>query len=725
MTSTNSVPLDRRSTLLLAGALACACAPDAGSGDGSDPTGKSGGASTGAGDPTEGGSGGTTGAPATALVVGAIAPAIVDPIGGSRVVLTGSGFTDATGVTIGGVPATGVVIVSDTELRAVSEAVTAGPGLDVAVTRGAETAILAGAVEAWSPAELPGSRLFDAAFGVAGADTESRYEWAKLTDVLAPDWRLRDGNTTTWLPTTGKFWMVGGWNGNPVPEGFSDVPPDTYPPRNTTNEVWSSVDGASWTLELAHDHPQWERRHGHSTVLWRDKLWMLGGDHHQGKYNHDVVASADGVSWTVERADPPWQPRALQIAGVYDDQLWMVGGQDLAGPEESFVYHNDVWRSPDGVTWTQVVGDAPASATRWAGRSMVSQLVEFKGRMWLVGGGTYTEGLPRTYFADVWSTTDGAVWTQHAPPPWQGVIWHDVTVFDGRMWILFGGNNSGNLNQIWYTDDGELWTELPPAQNPTPTSHAQGVAVGPDSLLYAGGNYTFEYTTRSTWRLKASRGVAVEQWTERGTDARVVSASAPERRPVLDADAFGPGIAGLQFDGYATRLDLPASELQPDGRSIFWVGRAPWTPLPDGWETPPVVNPLATVVGDNDETQACAVGLADGGLLYTSAGSEGWQYVHVGSGLAEYVGQVHFAGVVHDAGGLAQGWIGGAAIGEPTDVGYSSYHGWSRIGAGGYGPIEASGFTGSLGAVVLLPYAADAAEIARMHAWAQGRFGAP
>lgn len=709
--------------------LACTPAPEGDDGDaghevGGDFTSSSGGGSTGA-DVTTASAEPTTGEAPVALVVESIAPAIVDPIGGSRVVLAGSGFTGVTGVTIGGAAATELVIVSDTELRAVSGAVEVGAGLDVVVARGADVGLLAGAVEAWSPAELAGARLFDAAVGVAGAETASRYEWAKLTDEIAPDWRIRDGNTTTWLPATNKFWMVGGWNGDPVPEGFSDVPEDTYPPRNTTNEVWSSPDGVAWTLELPHDHPQWERRHGHSTVLWRDRLWMIGGDHHQGKYNHDVVSGADGVNWQVEVVDPPWQPRALQFSGVYDDRLWMAGGQDLVGPEEDYVYHNDVWSSVDGVNWVQVVGDAPASATRWAGRSMVSQLVEFKGRMWLVGGATYTEALPRTYYADVWSTTDGATWTEHTAPGWQGVAWHDVAVFDGRMWILFGGNGSGNLNQIWYTDDGEVWTELPADQNPTPTSHAQGVAVGPDFLLYAGGNYTFEYSTRSTWRLKAYRGVAVEQWTDRGADAIVVSASEPGRRPVAVPDAFGAGIPGLQFDGNATRLDLPVTELQPEGRSIFWVGRAPWTPSPDQWDTPPLVNPLATVVGDNDDTQSCAAGLAEGGLLYTSAGVEGWQALRAGSGLSNHVGEVHFAGIAHEGGGIVRGWIGAEEVGAPEDVGYSQYHGWSRIGAGGYAPIAASGFSGSLGAVVILPYAAEPDEVARMHAWAQGRFGVP
>lgn len=665
----------------------------------------------------------STGEPA-ALELAGLHPTIVDPIGGSHLTLTGSGFTGATAVTIGGAPVSQLDVRSDTELRVVSGAVASASGLDVIVRRGADEAVLAAAVDAWSPAEIAGARVFDAALGVTGDEPTRTYEWARVSESIAPDWRIRDGNTTTWLPATGKFWMVGGWNGNPVPDGFDDAPMDTYPPHNTTNEVWSSPDGATWTQELPHDHPQWERRHAHSTVLWRDRLWMIGGDHHQGKYNHDVVSSGDGVTWQIENPDPPWQPRALAISGAYADQLWMVGGQDLAGAEEDYVYHNDVWRSDDGITWQNVVPDAPASATRWGARSMVSQLLEFKGRMWLLGGATYTEGLPRTYYQDVWSTTDGVTWTEHAAPPWQAVTWHSTAVFDDRMWTMFGANDMGNHNQVWYSDDGESWTEIPLDRNPTPTSHAQGIAVGPDFLLYAGGNYTLEYTTKSTWRLKAWRGVAVESWTDRGTDALTVAALAPERRPVLDPNALGVGIPGVQFDGGLHQLELPASEPQPDGRSVFWVGRAPWTPAPPDWDAPPTINPLATIVGDDDEHQACAVGLGDGMLYYTSAGMQGWQSFRHDADLAQDVGHVRFAGITHAADGTARGFVDGAPVGDPQDLGYSASHGWRRI-SGGLGAPENTGFTGSLGAVIIVPAVLDDSAVARVHAWAQGRFLAP
>jgi len=595
--------------------------------------------------------------------------------------------------------------------------------------RGIEQATLASAVEAWSPAEISGARVFDAAVGISGSEAASSYEWQRLVTTIAPDWIQRDGNTLTYLPATGRFWMVAGWNGYPPPDGFDYVDPALgLVPHATTNEVWSSGDGLRWRKDLADDHPGFDRRHGHATLMWRDKLWMIGGDWWRQEYNHDVVSSPDGVNWTVEVAQTPWPDRAVLVAGVYDDKLWVVGGQTLDGPREDFVYHNDVWSSADGVNWLQVAADAPASATRWSGRGSVNELVEFNGRMWLVGGARYRDdAVGSSFFAEVWSTTDGVTWTQHTAPPWQGRIWPDVRVWDGKLWLLFGHDNFANLNDTWFTEDGETWTAFAADRNVHPGSHAQGVAVADDFLLYAGGSYsyglgpTIRDTDKSVWRLKAFRGTLVDAWTDRGLDAVTVAASG-SARPLLDPNALGTGIAGVQFDGSSSVLELAAKELQPGGRSVFWVGRAPWMPSPLDWDTPPVLNPLWAVVGDGDE-QYCAAGLADGGLFYTSSSpTAGWVTGATGNGLQQNAGEVRFVGFTHDASGTLQGWIDGVPAGNPTDLGYTPYHGWSRIGAGGYVPIASSAYPGTLGAVIVLPAAADAATVERMHIWAQGRF---
>lgn len=674
-------------------------------------------------------------------------PAVADPLGGSRLRLTGVGFltpSPVDRVTLGGAEVTALTVLSDTTLEVRSPALAPADAVDLVVYRGDSQASLP--VEVWSPAQLDGARLFDAGTGVVTEGAATSYEWQRLTDEIAPDWRVRDGNTVTWLPATERFWMVGGWN--PYPEvdgGFDSV---------TTDEVWSSPDGIAWTAELEHQNGAFEPRHSHNTVLWDERLWMVGGDTWQGYlegvpyYNHDVVSSADGASWTVElgpgaAAEPPWSERALQTIGVYDDRLWMVGGQDLLGDPADYTYHNDVWVTDDGVSWTEVAPDGPGSETRWAGCGVLDGLVEFRGELWLVGCARYNETTGATMSHEVWSTTDGISWTLHAEPPWVGKIWPNVVVWDDKLWILFGytygdpanGWNAGNANEAWFSADGETWSSLPPDM-PVPGSHAQGVGVHDDFLLLAGGNYGFGFGAGedpSSWRLVPFRGEAVRSWTDRGTDALTLSAESDDARPVRIEDAFGDGAPGLQFDGSRSVLTLadPAGDLQADGRSVFWVARAPHLPSPWAWED--LYAPVGTVVGGlaPNGLPVASVGYTDGALVLRNlndAPGEWGEAVYsrftAGSGLQDGPGEAHFAGVTHAVDGGVAGWIGGA-LAEEGEADYGTPRAWSAIGGSMedayYGPNTR--FGGSLGAVIVLPEAADASTVAHMYQWARGRFG--
>jgi len=345
---------------------------------------------------------------------------------------------------------------------------------------------------------------------------------------------------------------------------------------------------------------------------------------------------------------------------------------------------------------------------------------------------------------EVWSTTDGATWTSHAEPPWAGKIWQNVVVWDEKLWILFGytygdpanGWSAGNANEAWFSEDGETWTSLPPDM-PVPGSHAQGVGVTDDFLLLAGGNYTFGFgagVDPSSWRLVAFHGAAVRTWTDRGAGALTVSAESDDARPVRVDDAFGEGAPGLQFDGSRSVLSLadPAGDLQADGRSVFWVARAPWLPSPWGWED--TYAPVATVVGGPVATglPVASVGYTEGELVLRNlddAPGEWGEAVYsrfaAGSGLQEGPGEIRLAGVTHAPDGVVAGWIDGVLAGEGF-ADYGTPRAWTSIGGGledaYYGPNTR--FAGTLGAVIVLPSVVDPTTVARMHQWARGRYGA-
>jgi hypothetical protein len=69
----------------------------------------------------------------TVPVVSGVSPSVGPLAGGTSVTISGSGFTGATAVDFGGVPAASFSVVSDSEVTAVSPAQSAGP-VDVTVT---------------------------------------------------------------------------------------------------------------------------------------------------------------------------------------------------------------------------------------------------------------------------------------------------------------------------------------------------------------------------------------------------------------------------------------------------------------------------------------------------------------------------------------------------------------------------------------------------------------
>ena len=164
------------------------------------------------------------------------------------------------------------------------------------------------------------------------------------------------------------MWFLGGWN-----------PGDKkHFPRICNNEVWSSADGATWTLVKPNTFldrtfdptKDWEGRHTAGYVVHKDKMWIVGGDVNQGHYHSDVWNSADGKTWTLVNAGKPvpWGPRALHYTVAFKDKIWVMGGQTIPQfAQADEVFYRDVWNSTDGVTWEQVTPKEPY----WSQRGMI------------------------------------------------------------------------------------------------------------------------------------------------------------------------------------------------------------------------------------------------------------------------------------------------------------------------------------------------------------------
>lgn len=322
-----------------------------------------------------------------------------------------------------------------------------------------------------------------------------KYEWELIT--LKAPFAARDGAGS--LSFNGQMWLLGGWNPRTADRVFF--------PRICNNEVWSSPDGAAWKLEKPNTFlddsfdrtSDWEGRHTAGYAVYRNRLWIIGGDCNQGHYQNDVWNSADGKTWTfVNRGhDVPWGPRALHYTVVHDDKIWVIGGQTMPGfaPSDE-AFYRDLWTTADGIQWQRIVPEEPC----WSARGMIGGSAVMGGRIWVLGGGRYDTPSTKTreFYNDVWSSADGVHWQLHtASPPWHPRQYHDVAVWDHRLWVLEGYHqNGGNRNDVWFSEDGELWFEL--ENTPWKPRHAASVFVHNGNLLMVAGNNM----EPDVWRLR-------------------------------------------------------------------------------------------------------------------------------------------------------------------------------------------------------------------------------
>lgn len=238
------------------------------------------------------------------------------------------------------------------------------------------------------------------------------------------------------LSFAGKMWVMGGWfNGR-------------LPGHEAGRQVWSSTDGEQWTQVV--ESAPWSARCAATLVEHRGRMWLLGGIENyyfgnEQSLRNDVWSSADGASWTLERAEAPWPARAYHQSVTHRGRIFVLGGGNYVPLHSA---HNDVWSSEDGVHWQLETAHAP-----WEPRLWFSAVV-YRGRIWVLGGWSKA----RDNFADVWHSEDGKTWhLLELPTAWKARHEHSAFVFYDKLWIA-GGHARPLSNEVWSLSLPEKWT---------------------------------------------------------------------------------------------------------------------------------------------------------------------------------------------------------------------------------------------------------------------------
>lgn len=123
---------------------------------------------------------------------------------------------------------------------------------------------------------------------------------------------------------------------------------------------------------------------------------------------------------------------------------------------------------PRRYRWSQIASQAPFAPRDGAGA------LSWRGRMWLIGGWNPRDKqhFPLICSNDVWSSVDGAAWTEQRPntfrnrnfdpaADWEGRHTAGYAVFQDKLWIIGGDVNQGHYqNDIWNSADGRRWQRV-------------------------------------------------------------------------------------------------------------------------------------------------------------------------------------------------------------------------------------------------------------------------
>lgn len=276
-----------------------------------------------------------------------------------------------------------------------------------------------------------------------------------------------------------QLWLIGGQEDS---SASSDI--------IRSNDVWSSPDGIHWTEQTLNcPNDCFSARFDHQVVVFdpaeaegepdvqQQWLWLIGGD--DGAVRNDVWSSPDGINWQQRSAvngsgGDLFVPRREHQLVVFDAQgdeagaqLWLVGGADRSLTS----VFNDVWSSPDGLTWTQHSRDCGGDcfAARLDHQVVVFDPIESEGaptiqqqQLWIIGG--FGKG-NNTRLNDIWSSPDGSHWTQVTEAaPFSPRGGHQLVSRSANpnnpnpaLWLIGGYADNGLSNEVWRSSNGRDW----------------------------------------------------------------------------------------------------------------------------------------------------------------------------------------------------------------------------------------------------------------------------
>ena len=239
--------------------------------------------------------------------------------------------------------------------------------------------------------------------------SDNGINWVSVTSNL---FEARRGHTLTVFDN--KLWPIGGVTNT---ESFLD-------------DVWYSEDGTTW-VNATPTTPYFGEVFYHSAFVFNSKLYVIAGEGD----NASVWSSTNGFDW-IQETNNAFPNRNYAKTVVFNDEVYVIGGLNILN-----VRLNEIWKSSDGVIWTEVNANAPIFSPRTEHTATV-----YNNKVWVIAG---REGSIPTVFGDIWYSSDMINWTEYEDIEGDGGIYsHSTLLYNDALWVFGGYEVSGATGRI-------------------------------------------------------------------------------------------------------------------------------------------------------------------------------------------------------------------------------------------------------------------------------------
>jgi len=320
-------------------------------------------------------------------------------------------------------------------------------------------------------------------------------------------------------------------------------------------------------------------RYDHTTVVFDDRMWVIGGYDEKHQFKNDVWHSSDGKKWTRATGNAAFSPRLGHTSFVYHDMMWVIGGEITERP---WIFTNDVWYSSDGTNWHQATESAPFSP-RFAHCAAVTTPL-FNDKMWVISG--VEDAYGKSINNEVWYSSDGEEWHQvddsiRFSPRYVS----DLAVNGETLYLTGGYDGVSNLNETWVSHDGRTW-ELDTSATKFFPRMGHGSLVFSNKLWVIGGQNVNNVYFNDVWHTaeitamppgsKVSVKKTVSPWSvKQGTDTRItISYTNAGSAPVHDIEILDTVPEEFLLISGEPGISVPQSLMPNETRILVYTIRA-------------------------------------------------------------------------------------------------------------------------------------------------------